>query len=147
MNRYFIKKLYFFKNNIKNVSFHNICINKKLPSNPHCLLGLRSKFCIESRLPQEDLINSFSKMSRLIRLKCFIECVTKDEPKGIGNPNEFDFNAKLHAQTKFKQFCWNKLYKFRDMITELHSILPRIPNYYLDKVQRKILLSAWNNLI
>ena len=31
------------------------------------------------------------------------------------------------------------------MITELHSILPRIPNYNLDKIQRKILSSARNN--
>ena len=79
-----------------------------------------------------------------------MEYITKDKPKGIGNPNELDFNAKLHVQSKFKPplapyFIENELYKFRDMITELHSILPWIPNYNLDKIQRKILSSARKN--
>ena len=80
-----------------------------------------------------------------------MECITKDNPSGIGNPNELNFEPKIHVKSKFKPplapfFVENKLYKFRDMITKLHGILPNLPNFNIDKIQRNILSSMRNNI-
>ena len=81
--------------------FHNLCINEKVPLNASRLLGLGSKFCLESRLPNNDIIKTFSKLSRSICIKCFMECVSNEQPQGIGNPKVLDFNPKLYIKSKF----------------------------------------------
>ena len=132
------------------MGFHNLCELEKMPSNTTKLLGLGSKFCIQSRLPKTDLLNTFSSISRSIRIKCFMECISKESPQGIGNAKDLDFNPKLYVKSKFKPplaayFVEDELYKFRDMIAELHELLPQIPNYNLDKMQRLIISSLRNN--
>ena len=79
-----------------------------------------------------------------------MEYVTADNPKGIGNPNELDFDPKLYIKSKFNPpfapfFVEDELFKFRDMVTELYSLLPKFPLYNLDKIQRNIISSLWNN--
>ena len=79
-----------------------------------------------------------------------MEYVTKETPHGIGNPNELSFNLKLYVKSKFKPplaafFAKDKLHKFRDMIAELHEMLPQVPSFNIDKLQRLILSSLRNN--
>ena len=79
-----------------------------------------------------------------------MECVSKESPQGIGNLKKLDFNPKLYIKSKFKPplaayFVEDEIYKFQDMISELHEMLPKIPDFRLDKMQRLIVSSLQNN--
>ena len=61
-----------------------------------------------------------------------------------------EYNPKLYAKSKFNPPLApypveNEIYRFRDMIKELHTLLPIKPSYNIDKSQRSILSSFHNN--
>ena len=149
-NQILAKPKSFFTNRMLNMSFHNLCDIEKNPSNATLLLGLGSKFCLQSRIPRTDLIKTFLTISRSIQIECFMEYISKETPHGIGNPNELSFNPKLYIKSKFKPplaafFVKDELHKFRDMIAELHEMLPQVPCFNIDKLQHLILSSLRNN--
>ena len=98
-NQILAKPKSFFTNRMLNISFHNLCDIKNNPSNATLLLGLGSKFCLQSRIPRTDLIKTFSTISRSIQIKCFMEYISKETPHRIGNPNELSFNPKLYIKS------------------------------------------------
>ena len=96
----FNKQISYFKNQMQNMAFHVLCKIEKTPSNTSKLLKLNGKFCTQSRLPRTDLITTFSNLSRSICIKCFMDCVSKEQPQGIGNPTESNFNPKLYIKNQ-----------------------------------------------
>ena len=143
---------YLSNHKVTNMAFHNLCIKSKVPSNAKRLLGLGSKFCLENRMPKYDHVGTFSILSRTVRLKCYFEELTKNRilnTDGDENVNN-DFNPRLYVKSKINPplatfEVEDQLYKFRDLVTELHTSLPKIPNYNIDKVQRQVLNSIRND--
>ena len=79
-----------------------------------------------------------------------MECVFNEFSQGIGNPKELDFNPKSYVKSKFKPplaayFVENEIYKIQDMVAELRKMLPKIPDFNLDKMQCLIVSILRNN--
>ena len=135
----------FFKQHIcKN--FHNLAKTSKLPIATASLLGLGSKFCIETRLPPTNHKNTFINLTRSIRLQAWANETLKDNQDEfdhgrnnlyIKNTNFIPPPANTHIESAHNQFRLK-------LITLLNNKSPK-PHYNLTKLQRSVIQQIKNN--
>ena len=81
-------------------------------------------------------------------MKSYFQQQVKDYP--ILNATKENYNPKLYAKSTFNTplapyHIENELYKFRNIVTEIHYKLPSHPYYNITKVQRNVLTNLRNN--
>ena len=114
--------------------FHNLCPNNiQLPPNTATVLGLGSKFCIETPTPPNDLQQTLSKLTRAIRLQYWVEIMCNET-----NNNEWTKNSLYINNTRFVPPIADvpterANYNFRDEIIHLKSTLQQKPHKNLSK--------------
>ena len=123
----------------KNLSYHNLCTLHKAPPLSNLLLGLGHKFCIEPYLPSFDLSNTFSKITKQVRLQAFLHT------HNLQNENS-TYNPKIYINSNFQPpiadtLTESLLAEFKEAILVYASNkLSNIqPNHNLSKLQRNIL--------
>ena len=126
----------FFKHNIcKN--FHNLTKHSKLPLGTGSLLGLGSKFCIETRLPPSNLKITFIYLTRSIRLQAWLNEVLKDKQDDfvhgnsdlyVQNPNFISPPANTYIESAHNYF--------RLKLVSILNKKQSKPHYNLTKLQR-----------
>ena len=133
---------------IQNVctNFHNLTKNLKLPIATASLLGLGSKFCIETRLPPSNHKKTFIYLTRSIRLQAWVKEVLKN------NQDKFEHNKNnLYIKnTNFIPPPANTQIEsahnlFRLKLTTLLNKVCTKPHYNLTKLQRSVIQQLKNN--
>ena len=139
----------FFKHNIC-TKFHNLTKNTKLPLGTASLLGLGSKFCIETRLPPSNLKNTFISLTRSIRLQAWINEELKDRQDDFthGKNNLYVKNSNFippPASTHIE----NAHNHFRLQLISLLNNKQTKPEYNLTKLQRLAIkqIKGYDNII
>ena len=97
---------------IRNMSFHNLCTHNDPPEGVKQLLGLGLKFCIQSRRPQQNTINTaINRLERDTRLRYrFAEADDTDLQM------EGDYDPKLYIKS-----TWNPPYASKDVEERLQN--------------------------
>ena len=139
------KLISIFQTNTKG-SFHNLAKDVTLPIGTASLLGLGSKFCLESRLPPSNHKHTFIYLTRSIRIQALINNIFQD------TTDEFIYSKNnLYIQNQnFTPPIANirienahDLFRFK-LTTLLNEVQPK-PNYNLTKLQRHIIKELKNN--
>ena len=130
--------------------FHNLCPNSiHLPPNTAVVLGLGSKFCIESMNPPNDIQQTLTKLTRAIRLRYWIDNMYNETNTHVWTKKSLYMNNTRFEPPIADVITENANYNFRDEILHLKSSLQHRPHTNLSKHLRSTLrkLQNMNNII
>ncbi len=94
------------------LSFHNLCINNKLPPGSKELLGLNLKYCLATYNMHFNTNLTIQKMAYTIRTKYYL--------KELGIPDGQDYEKQIYMKNKY----WNPPpapLTFKNKITEFEK--------------------------
>ena len=123
-----------------NTAYHNLAVSTlEIPPAASQLLGLGSKFCIENQLPKQNMRKTFSRLTRSVQLKAWI-----DDMKQKGKDIDSEYIPKLYMPSQFVPpiadwYVKNELDNFKRRILTAHNKLQTNQCYNLTKLQRALI--------